>query len=461
MGYSDDQRERALKLYDEVQSVSKVICQLGYPSKKGLYNWIDAKHKLPKIKAPRTKYNNSPEHPMHPPLATKLEILHRCFERGENVQLVSEETGYSRTSIYIWRKKYIQKGAVALMNLSDDPRGKLPEGKPASSNDIESLKSQLQEMQLEIDILKETIEVLKKDPGVDLTELKNREKAVIIGAIKGKYPLPLLLTKLQLARSSYYYQLEIAKCPKENKVLAESIITLFQKNSGRYGYRRIHALLVREGNRISEKVVRRIMAKEGLVVPVKRKGKYHSYAGEITPEVPNIIKRDFHADAPNQKWLTDITEFAIPAGKIYLSPMVDCFDGLLPAWKIGTTPDAELVNSMLKDAVDTLNSNEHPLIHTDRGCHYRWPGWISGMEDAGLIRSMSKKGCSPDNAACEGLFGRLKNEMFYHRSWIDVSIEQFIEILNDYLIWYNEERIKVSLGNKSPLEYRRSLGMVA
>ena len=461
MGYSDDQRERALELYNKVQSVSKVIQQLGYPSKQGLYTWIGARNKLQKTKASRTKYNNALDHPLHPPLSKKLDILRRCFELGENIQLVSEETGYSRASIYTWRKKYIQKGSVALMNLADDPRGKRPEGKPASSNEIESLKSQLQKMQLEIDILKETIEVLKKDPGVDLTELKNREKAVIIGAIKGKYPLPLLLSRLQIARSSYYYQLKIFGNPKENKVLTGRIITLFQKNSGRYGYRRIHALLVREGNRVSEKVVRRIMAKEGLVVPVKRKGKYHSYAGEITPEVPNFIKRDFHADAPNQKWLTDITEFAIPAGKIYLSPIVDCFDGLLPAWKIGTAPDAELVNGMLKDAVDTLHSNERPLIHTDRGCHYRWPGWISGMEDAGLIRSMSKKGCSPDNAACEGLFGRLKNEMFYHRSWTDVSIEQFMKILNDYLIWYNEKRIKISLGNKSPLEYRRSLGLVA
>ena len=83
------------------------------------------------------------------------------------------------------------------------------------------------------------------------------------------------------------------------------------------------------------------------------------------------------------------------------------------------------------------------------------------MDKAGLERSMSRKGCSPDNSACEGLFGRIKNEMFYNRSWLGVSIKQFIEILNDYLIWYNEVRIKVSLGNMSPLEYRRNLGLVA
>jgi len=98
---------------------------------------------------------------------------------------------------------------------------------------------------------------------------------------------------------------------------------------------------------------------------------------------------------------------------------------------------------------------------TDRGCHYRWPGWILRMEAAGLQRSMSRKGCSPDNSACEGLFGRLKNEMFYNRDWKGVSTHQFIQILNDYLILYNEKRIKVSLGNMSPLEYRRSLGIAA
>ena len=201
------------------------------------------------------------------------------------------------------------------------------------------------------------------------------------------------------------------------------------------------------------------MKEEGLFVKTRKHKKYNSYQGEITPAVPNIVQRDFHAEKPNQKWLTDITEFALPAGKVYLSAIVDCFDGMLPAWKISTTPDAALVNDMLDAAVSTLSKAEHPLVHTDRGCHYRWHGWISRMERAGLQRSMSKKGCSPDNSACEGLFGRLKNEMFYHKNWQGVSIPQFIRVLNHYLIWYNEKRIKVSLGNMSPWEYRRSLGL--
>ena len=132
--------------------------------------------------------------------------------------------------------------------------------------------------------------------------------------------------------------------------------------------------------------------------------------------------------------LTDITEFTIPAGKVYLSPIVDCFDGMLPCWEISTTPDSNLVNNMLNHAIALLTADEHPIIHSDRGCHYRWPGWIERMDKAQLIRSMSKKGCSPDNAACEGLLGRLKNEMFYNKDWTGVSINEFIEKLNDYLV---------------------------
>jgi transposase InsO family protein len=200
------------------------------------------------------------------------------------------------------------------------------------------------------------------------------------------------------------------------------------------------------------------MKQESLVVKFKKKKKYSSYKGEISPAVENILERDFHADLPNQKWLTDITEFAFPAGKVYLSPIVDCFDGALVSWTIGTNPNANLVNSMLDRAIDTLQDGEQPIVHSDRGCHYRWNKWIKKMNDAGLIRSMSKKGFSPDNSACEGFFGRLKNEMFYCVDWTGITVKEFIKELNEYLEWYNNKRIKKSLGYLSPMEYRHSLG---
>ncbi len=196
------------------------------------------------------------------------------------------------------------------------------------------------------------------------------------------------------------------------------------------------------------------MREEGLRVKIKKRKKYNSYRGEITPAVPNLVKRNFHSDKPEKLLLTDISEFALPAGKVYLSPMLDCFDGYLITWKIGLYPNADLVNSMLDETIERLKSDAKPIIHTDRGRHYRWPGWIERMKDNNFTRSMSKKGCSPDNAACEGLFGRIKNEFFYCQDWMGVSLNEFMKELDEYLHWYNEERIKESLGFMSPEEYR-------
>lgn len=139
--------------------------------------------------------------------------------------------------------------------------------------------------------------------------------------------------------------------------------------------------------------------------------------------------------------------------------IIDCFDGLVVSWSLGTTPDAELVNAMLDTAIETVaNGSNRTIVHSDRGAHYRWPGWLSRIDGARLIRSMSRKACSPDNAACEGFFGRLKNELFYPGSWQSTTIEHFIAEVDSYIRWYNEQRIKMSLGSRSPMEYRANLG---
>ena len=140
--------------------------------------------------------------------------------------------------------------------------------------------------------------------------------------------------------------------------------------------------------------------------------------------------------------MTDIAEFSIPAGKVYLSPIIDCFDGMAVSWAIGSSPNARLVNSMLDAAVSKLWEGEHPILHSDRGGHYRRPGWIQRMETSGLQRSMPAKGCSPDNAACEGFFGRLKVEFFHGRDWRGVSAERFAAELAEWIRWYREGRLK-------------------
>ncbi len=140
--------------------------------------------------------------------------------------------------------------------------------------------------------------------------------------------------------------------------------------------------------------------------------------------------------------------------------MIDCFDGMVVSWSIGTSPDAELVNGMLDAAIETVaNNTDKPIVHSDRGSHYLWPSWLSRVEKACMIRSMSRKACSPDNAAGEGFFGMLKTEMFYPLDWRSTTIAQFIEALDAYIRGYNEKRIKMSLGYLSPIEYRERLGL--
>jgi len=142
--------------------------------------------------------------------------------------------------------------------------------------------------------------------------------------------------------------------------------------------------------------------------------------------------------------------------------MIYCFDGLVISWTIGTRPDAVLVNTILDAAIEKVtNSNERPVVHSDRGAHYRWPGWLTRISNAKLIRSMSRKGCSPNNAACEGFFGWPKTELFYPQDGQATTIEQFIQVVDAYIHWYNEKRIKISLGSLSPVEYRASLGLTA
>ncbi len=117
------------------------------------------------------------------------------------------------------------------------------------------------------------------------------------------------------------------------------------------------------------------MKQEKLIVATPKWRRYRSYLGEISPATENLISRNFQATAPNEKRLTDITEFHIPAGKVYLSPIIDCFDGLVISWSLGTRPDAALVNTMLDAVIETVSGrDERPILHSDRGAHYRWPG---------------------------------------------------------------------------------------
>lgn len=368
-------------------------------------------------------------------------------------------------AVHNWVKAYREGGMAALQARN---RNAAQNGKTASApcrsrdagdgnDDAEALRRRVEELELENALMREVVEVVKKDPGADLRRLSNREKTLLIDRLRPAYSLSSMICLLGIAPSSYHYhhaRLAIDKYAGLRTEVAEA----FAASKGRYGYRRIKAML-RTG--VSEKVIRRIMAEDGLVAHVPKRRRYSSYEGETTPAPGNLVKRDFTAEAPNEKWLTDITEIKARDGKVYLSPMIDCHDGKIVAYTAGFSPNAELANGMLVKAAETLPEGARPLVHSDRGCHYRWPGWLELMNHYGLTRSMSAKGCSPDNAAAEGFFGRMKTESVYPERWEERTRDEVLVLIDDYIRWYNHERIKQSLGWMSPVQYRQSQGMAA
>ena len=268
-----------------------------------------------------------------------------------------------------------------------------------------------------------------------------------------------------MARSSHQYQLKAMRSPDRDAEAREMVCAVFDANDGTYGRRRIHDELKAQGHVVGERRIRRIMAEERLEARGKAKPKrgYSSYEGEVSEHPGNKVGQDFEAGLPNFLWLTDVTQFSIPAGKLYLSPVLDCFDGAIVSWTTSTSPNAEMANSMLRAALDTTTDHErrHLVIHSDCGCHYRWPEWIGICEEAGIARSMSRKGCSPDNSRMEGFFGTMKTEMFHGRDWAGVTLDELGKRIDAYIERHNTTRIKRSLGSMSPLQYRRSLGLAA
>lgn len=288
--------------------------------------------------------------------------------------------------------------------------------------------------------------------GDNFSSLTNKEKTQIVIALKNEYRVSDILPIINLKKSTYFYENK-SLLKDKYKMEKNLIIQLFHDNYDCYRYRRIKASLFQEyGIKISEKVIRKLMKELSLFVYAPKKAKYSSYKGKISPESENLIKRDFKAKEPYSKALTDITEFSLCDGKVYLSPLVDCFTGVPITYTIGKSPNTELTNSMLDKAHDIVG-NTNMIVHSDRGFHYRLDCWINRMNDFGYLRSMSKKGCSPDNSACEGFFGTLKNEFYYSRNWNLVTADEFIIELEKYLDWFCNKRIKKRLNYLNRNEY--------
>ncbi|MCX8566151.1 MAG: putative transposase [Glomeribacter sp. 1016415] len=254
-----------------------------------------------------------------------------------------------------------------------------------------------------------------------------------------------------MARSTYFYHEKLAKAGDKYSGLKQQIQAIYHEHKGRYGYRRITLALQRSGIIVNYKCVRRLMQILGLKSRI-RAVKYRSYKGEIGKVANNVLQRQFKADRPNQKWVTDVTEFNVRGEKLYLSPVMDLFNGEIIAFQTQRRPMFGLVKDKLKDALKNLKKNEKPIIHSDQGWQYQMSYYQQQLEKHGLIQSMSRKGNCLDNAAMESFFGLLKSECFHGEQF--ASIDDLERQVKEYIHYYNHERIKIKLKGLSPVEYR-------
>ena len=230
------------------------------------------------------------------------------------------------------------------------------------------------------------------------------------------------------------------------------IIAIYHENKGRYGYRRITMELRNRRISLNHKTVQRLMKELGLVCRVRMK-KYRSYKGEVGKIAPNLLKRDFSTKAPNEKWVTDVTEFALFGEKIYLSPILDLHSSDLVSYVISDRPVLSMVTSMLDAAARQLPLGAAPILHSDQGWQYQHKQYQRKLTEYGIIQSMSRKGNCLDNAVMENFFGLLKSELLYLQEF--VSMEHFKRELIEYLDYYNNRRIKAKLKGLPPAIHRQ------
>jgi transposase-like protein len=372
--YTQAQQEQAVAHYlENGRCISVTIRALGYPCRQLLCAWVQKWR-------PETRPRIVGRSRERSPAEKQSAVIALCL-RQASAQSVAEEVGVCRPTLYNWKHQL----------LGSEPSLPMPRKQDSSPNperdelekQVEALQRDIRRLQLEQDILKKANELLKKDLGVDQQLLTNREKTQLVDALRPSYTLTELLGAVGLPRSSFFYHLARLQGADKYVEVRRAMADIFDRNYRCYGYRRMRASLTGQSVDISEKVVRRLMKQESLVPVMRKRRRYGSYMGEISPAPDNLLNRDFSAGAPNEKWVTDISEFQIPAGKVYLSPMIDCYDGLVVSWSISTRPDAELVNTMLDTAIETVaDSSNRPVVHSDRGRHYRWPGWISLIAEA-------------------------------------------------------------------------------
>ena len=274
----------------------------------------------------------------------------------------------------------------------------------------------------------------------------------MIQELRREHDLAILLEIARLPKATFYYHCNNQKKADKYAVAKAEITAIFHENKGRYGYRRVTDELRNREIHLNHKTVQRLMKELGLVCRVRMK-KYRSYKGEQGKVADNELNREFRAEKPNQKWVTDVTEFRLFGQKLYLSPILDLYSGDIVTYTISESPNLLMVTTMLEQAFAKIPDNTGLLLHSDQGWHYQHKQYRKMLEEKGVRQSMSRKGNCYDNSVMENFFGHLKSELLYLQEFD--SVEHFKAELIDYIDYYNNRRIKARLKGLPPALHRQ------
>lgn len=294
----------------------------------------------------------------------------------------------------------------------------------------------------------------------------------MIDELRQKYTLKVLLRVSGLSKSTYsYYHSKkhinaVRKREETDKSILAIIKPVFLHHKQRYGYRRIILALKDELSGINHKKIRRIMSENNLFGK-QPKNKYHSYKGDNGESKENLLLhkevdtenhktkyiRDFGTTRPNEKWTTDVSEFKAPGGKLYLSPILDMYDSSIIAYDISIHPDFAQTKRMIDEAFDKYPDLEGLIFHSDQGWQYQMKPYQQLLKEKGIKQSFSRKGNCMDNSLMENFFGIMKNEMYYDHEF--KSLDELRKAMEEYILYYNTERINIKRKGLSPLQFRQ------
>ena len=290
---------------------------------------------------------------------------------------------------------------------------------------------------------------------------------MVVYELQHTYPLVVLLDISGLKRSTYYYTLNKLDKDTKNDDIMNAIIDIYYTHKARYGYRRITLELINRGYIVNHKKVKRLMSKMGLYARTP-KAKYKSYKGDMNGTVKNLLldkvidevnhktyyERNFKTERCNEIWSTDVSEFHIAAGKLYLSPILDLHNREIVSYNISTSPNYEQIKDMLAKAFNKYKDLKGLILTSDQGWQYQMQDYHKALEEKGIIQSMSRKGNCLDNSPMENFFGKMKNEMFYGYEYTFNTLEELKKEMENYISYYNNQRITTKLKGLTPVEYR-------